>query len=102
MGACNVTLSAGDLGVAGAQIISPGFPDSSVVVLRDGVRDPLVQMPPLATTEVHSEWMNTLRNWINDPTMCNAMVDADNDGVDDRYDNCPGVSNPSQADHNHD
>ena len=59
-------------------------------------------MPPLATTEVHAEWMNAIRTWLNDPNMCNAMVDADDDGVDDRYDNCPGIYNPSQADHNHD
>ena len=31
----------GDLGVPGAQIIAPGSPDLSVVVLRDGMRDPL-------------------------------------------------------------
>jgi uncharacterized repeat protein (TIGR03806 family) len=102
MHSCNVSPAAGNLGVPGAQIISPGFPDQSVVVLRDQTRNPLVQMPPLATTEVHVEWMYALRTWLTDPSMCNATVDADGDGVDDRYDNCPGVYNPSQADHNHD
>ncbi len=100
MHACNVAPIFGDLGVPGAKIIAPGFPDQSVVVLRDGVRDPLTQMPPLVTTEVHAEWMYALRTWLSDPTMCSSTIDADGDGVDDRYDNCPGAYNPSQADHN--
>ena len=32
--------------------------------------------------------------------MCDSNIDADRDGVDDRFDNCLGVSNPSQLDTN--
>ena len=32
-------------------------------------------MPPLATTEVHAEWMYALRTWLTDPNMCNAIVE---------------------------
>ncbi len=96
--ACNVTPVFGDLGVTGATILSPGNPGLSVTRLRDGSRDPLVQMPPLATAILHDEWLTLLDTWISDTSICDLDIDSDLDGVPDRWDNCPASSNASQRD----
>jgi hypothetical protein len=96
--ACNVTPVFGDLGVTGATILSPGNPGLSVTRLRDGSRDPLIQMPPLATAIVHNEWLTLLDTWISDATICDLDIDSDLDGVLDKLDNCPAASNASQRD----
>ncbi len=96
--ACNVTPVFGDLGVTGATILTPGSPGLSVTRLRDASRDPLIQMPPLGTAVAHDEWLALLDSWISDPTLCNADIDTDLDGVLDKLDNCPAAGNASQRD----
>jgi hypothetical protein len=44
--------------------IRRGDPDRSVVVARMATRNPLVQMPPLATRIVDEEAVRLLRRWI--------------------------------------
>ena len=34
--------------------------------------------------------------------VCHVAPDTDGDGVDDPWDNCPAVANPTQADHDYD
>jgi len=102
MNVCNIVPSFGDLGIPGAEILSPGDPDASILQVRPGTTDPLVRMPPLATFLVHTEGVNTLRDWISSPTVCDAPTDIDGDGVPGDADNCPTVANANQADSNRD
>ena len=88
--------------VTDAKILKPGSPLASVMWLRDGTREPLVQMPPLATSIVHDEWVALAAQWIADPTVCDAHGDTDGDGVTDDVDNCPAVANASQQDEDRD
>jgi uncharacterized repeat protein (TIGR03806 family) len=68
-GYCGKAPVAGDLGVAGAQLLAPGHPEQSLVVLRmqalDGNR-----MPPLATHVVDQADVNVLTQWIASLTSC--------------------------------
>lgn len=68
--ACNVAPAQGDLGVTGAQIITPGDSAASVLYLRMSVRDS-TQMPPLATNLVDTQGAALLQNWINSLAGCN-------------------------------
>jgi hypothetical protein len=85
-------------GAGDAKILRPGVPTASVLWLRDGTREPLWQMPPLATAQVHDEWLALAAQWIADPAVCDAHGDADQDGVTDEVDNCPALANASQRD----
>jgi glucose/arabinose dehydrogenase/mono/diheme cytochrome c family protein len=46
------------------KIIDPGQPETSFMLSRVSVRDPLVQMPPLATTVVDDQFVKVLTDWI--------------------------------------
>ncbi|MDH3546379.1 MAG: PQQ-dependent sugar dehydrogenase, partial [Gammaproteobacteria bacterium] len=83
MNVCNLDPAFGDLGIPGAKILLPGDPDASILAARPGTTDPLVRMPPLATFLVHGEAVNTLRNWIASPAVCDTPTDSDGDGVPD-------------------
>jgi hypothetical protein len=80
------------------KILKPGDPDASVLWLRDGTREPVWQMPPLATAIAHDAWLSLAAEWIADPRVCDARGDADQDGVTDDVDNCPNAANASQRD----
>jgi len=98
MNVCNITPSFGDLGVTGANIVSPGQPDSSILVTRPSSTDPLQRMPPLATIQLHDVAISTLRSWIESSEVCATESDSDLDSVADDADNCPGIANPNQSD----
>ncbi|MCB0283629.1 MAG: PQQ-dependent sugar dehydrogenase [Calditrichaeota bacterium] len=53
----------GDLGINGAKLILPGYPDSSVVFLRMSRTDDK-RMPPLAVSVPDSTGLKLLRDWI--------------------------------------
>lgn len=44
--------------------IVPGYPDSSIVILRMGSTEPEVRMPELGRTLVHEEGVKLIREWI--------------------------------------
>lgn len=54
---------AGDLGVAGARLLQPGSPDSSVLYLRLLDRGRF-RMPPLASARVDEQGADLIRGWI--------------------------------------
>jgi len=66
---CNANPANGDLGVAGAKVVTPGAPEKSVLSLRvhalDGKR-----MPPLASHVVDDADVTVLDNWIKSLTSC--------------------------------
>jgi uncharacterized repeat protein (TIGR03806 family) len=64
---CNVVPTAGDLGVSGARIITPGNAASSVLHLRMNRRG-ANQMPPLASHQVDAQGATLLQTWINGMT----------------------------------
>lgn len=68
---CNVDPSRGTLGLSNAKLISPGFPDSSVILARANSRDAQVQMPPIGSHLVDTAGVALLRNWISSLTGCN-------------------------------
>lgn len=102
MNVCNIEPTFGNLGIAGAQLIFPGDPDRSILAARPGSSDPLVRMPPLATSLVHTEGVDLLRAWIASASVCATSTDSDFDNVPEDADNCPNVANPNQADANRD
>jgi uncharacterized repeat protein (TIGR03806 family) len=68
-GACNVTPTAGDLGLTNARVIAPGAPDSSVLLSRVNRRDASA-MPPLGSNLVDTESVAVLRQWIQGLAAC--------------------------------
>jgi uncharacterized repeat protein (TIGR03806 family) len=71
-GACNVAPSAGDLGIANAQIIAAGDAARSVLLERMKRRDGTgVQMPPIASALPDTQGAALLQNWISALTSCN-------------------------------
>lgn len=68
-GYCGKAPQAGDLGVAGAQLLKPGRPDASLVVLRMQSLGP-ARMPPLASHVVDAAGVALLREWIAGMTAC--------------------------------
>jgi uncharacterized repeat protein (TIGR03806 family) len=68
--ACNVTPSAGDLGVgANARLIAPGSAANSIVVNRADRRDSN-GMPPLGSNQIDTAGVALLTQWINSLTGC--------------------------------
>ncbi len=59
----NVAPAIGDLGIAGAKLVKPGAPDSSIVYLRMLNRAQF-RMPPLATSLVDKAGSEVIRQWI--------------------------------------
>jgi uncharacterized repeat protein (TIGR03806 family) len=71
-GACNVAPSAGDLGIANAQIIATGDAARSVLLARMNRRDGTgVQMPPIASALPDTQGAALLQSWISSLTSCN-------------------------------
>ncbi len=98
MKACNVDPAFGDLGIPGAKILLPGDPLGSIFRMRHASTDPLVRMPPLATSVVNDAAIAMFDEWINSPGVCAPEVDTDSDGAPDDADNCVSSPNPNQAD----
>ena len=98
MKACNVDPAFGDLGIPGAKILLPGDPLGSIFRMRHASTDPLVRMPPLATSVVNDAAIAMFDEWINSPGVCAPEVDTDGDGAPDDADNCVNVPNPNQSD----
>jgi len=67
-GACNSPLL-GDLGVTGANIITPGNPSASVVYLRMNKRG-ADQMPPFASALVDTDGAALISSWIQSLSSC--------------------------------
>ena len=71
MNICNAppVSNAGDLGVAGAKLFTPGKPALSIIPLRMRSR-PTNQMPPLGTNIAHGVGFNAVEVWIRQTTAC--------------------------------
>ena len=69
MMACDVPPVRTDLGVAGAQLLSPGKPDQSVIYLRM-MTGPAYRMPPLGTDRVDPDGSAAVRDWIQGLADC--------------------------------
>lgn len=69
-GTCNVDPGSGTLGLTNPKIVSPGAPDSSVLLARVNALD-ANRMPPLGSHVVDSAGAALLRSWIADLTSCN-------------------------------
>lgn len=68
---CGVAPSQGDLGVAGAQIIAPGAPDKSTLLLRMITTDPVSRMPTVASALPDQAGIELVRAWISGlPASC--------------------------------
>jgi uncharacterized repeat protein (TIGR03806 family) len=65
---CNAP-QAGDLGVAGARIVTPGKPESSILALRLRALDQN-RMPPLATRVVDDAGVSAIETWIRELAAC--------------------------------
>jgi hypothetical protein len=98
MQACNVEPAFGDLGVPGARILLPGDPGGSTFRVRHASTDPLIRMPPLATSVVNVPAIAAFDAWISSPGVCAPEVDTDGDGAPDDADNCVNSPNPNQSD----
>ena len=68
-GACDVSPTLGDLGVANARIIAPGDADRSVLWLRMGVRD-ADAMPPVGSNLVDTAGRTLIRDWLQSLNDC--------------------------------
>jgi len=69
LGVCNANPTAGDLGINGAKLVSPGDPAKSVLSARVhslGAN----RMPPVGTNVVHAEGAALLDSWIQATTTC--------------------------------
>jgi len=95
---CNVDPGFGDLGIPGAKLLLPGNPAASIFRMRHASTDPLVRMPPLATSVVNDPAIAAFDAWVSLPGVCSAEVDSDGDGAPDDADNCVNVPNASQWD----
>ena len=69
MNVCNALPETGDLGISGSHIVTPGDPDSSLIVVRmqdtGGNR-----MPPLGTAVVDADAVQVIRQWIASMAVC--------------------------------
>jgi hypothetical protein len=88
----------GDLGISGAKLLLPGDPLASIFRVRHASTDPLVRMPPLATSVVNNAAIAIFDEWISSPGVCATEVDTDGDGAPDDADNCIIAPNPNQSD----
>ena len=67
--ACGVAPAEGDLGIAGAKIIAPGSPATSIVIERMKRLD-LHRMPPLASQVVDQSGVQVVSDWIQSLAAC--------------------------------
>lgn len=98
MQVCNEDPDFGNLGIPGAKILLPGNPQASIMRQRHASLDPLVRMPPLATSVVNVPAIADLDEWISSAGVCDVEVDSDGDGAPDDADNCVSVPNANQSD----
>jgi uncharacterized repeat protein (TIGR03806 family) len=98
---CNVPPSIGDLGIAGAMLLTPRDETRSIVYRRMQLRG-LNQMPSLGTQLVHAGGLDRIRAWIRRADVCSFSPDQDGDGVADSVDNCKATANASQWDSDRD
>lgn len=102
MNLCDVDPMFGDVGVAGAKLLTPGDASSSVLSLRLHATD-TNRMPPLATEIVDAQGTAVMDAWIDGLAECpGAALDSDGDGHVDPEDNCSTIPNPSQCDSDQD
>ncbi|MEM6639905.1 MAG: thrombospondin type 3 repeat-containing protein [Pseudomonadota bacterium] len=87
LGIIDVHPTVGDLGVAEARLIAPGDPARSIVSLRMHTLGP-ERMPPLGSTVVDMQAVETLDDWI-----VSLAIDTDGDGIRDGIDNCVALAN---------
>lgn len=73
---------AGDLGVAGAHIVTPGSPAQSVLYLRDSSNEPEEMMPPLGRRIADDEYLAVLEAWIGTIGLTEYISWAATSGVD--------------------
>jgi len=66
---CNHVPAAGDLGVSGAQRLTPGSADESLVYLRMSRRDSDA-MPPLGSTVIDRKAADFFKEWIDKMSQC--------------------------------
>ncbi len=64
IGAINEEPTQGDLGIAGARLITPGTPGTSILLQRMLTLNPTHRMPPLATSIVDTAGTQLVANWI--------------------------------------
>ncbi len=71
-GLCNRAPLAGNLGLINPVLLKPGDPDQSILVLRmESLGN--VRMPPLASSEIDSQAVAVMREWITGLTGCDAL-----------------------------
>ena len=69
VGACGATPATGDVGVAGAKLVTPGDPKKSVLSLRMHATDAW-RMPPIASRKVDPQGTALIDAWITATTTC--------------------------------
>lgn len=69
MNVCNMSPTAGDLGIANARIIAAGDPSKSVLLKRMQATDN-TQMPPLSHSVVDAQAVQVVSDWISGMTSC--------------------------------
>ena len=67
---CGATPEAGDLGIAGAKLLTPGDPSKSLVHVRPAATAGAIRMPPLGTSAVDTAGTQLLATWIQGITAC--------------------------------
>ncbi len=97
MSVCDVPPNLGDLGVTGAELLTPGDPLNSIISLRVHSLD-INRMPPLGTVVVDTDGTGVIDTWISQADVCVVYPDTDADLVRDNVDNCTVHSNSSQFD----
>jgi hypothetical protein len=70
MNVCDVEPTQGDLGIAGAKLVTPGSSKASLLALRP-TRLGTGRMPPLATSVVDEEGAGLIASWIDTLKSCN-------------------------------
>ena len=68
--ACDITPTAGDLGLNMARIIAPGDAARSVLIERMSRRD-TSGMPPIGSSLVDTAGVTLLTDWVNSLASCN-------------------------------
>lgn len=67
---CNITPTAGDLGITNARILAPTEPSRSVLLKRMQASDN-TQMPPLGHSVIDTEAVQVISAWISNLSQCN-------------------------------
>ncbi|MEP4076206.1 LamG-like jellyroll fold domain-containing protein [Haloferula sp.] len=78
----NGSVGAGDLGVPGAKIVTPGSPEESILYLRDASTESSVMMPPTGRRIPDDEYLAILEAWIETIDLPEYVSWASGSGVD--------------------